>query len=117
MRSDHEEKDKKRTAGEAGWHQSRYNLMAPLPGTERIGIANLFRATFSDYDPGEVYLLSEAETLPEDHPILQRFIERGLIVDFEERKALKKMGRDYRNGTETVTHTICTTMRCNFDCP
>ena len=112
--SDNEEK---RTAGEAGWYPSCYNLAASLPGTERIGIANLFRADFSDYDPGEAYLLSVAETLPEDHPILERFQKHGLIVDFDERAALKKMGDDFRRGTETVTLTICTTMRCNFDCP
>lgn len=107
----------KKTAGEAGWHLSRYNLISSLPGTDRIGIANLFRADFSDYDPGEAYLLSIAETLPKDHPILERFRKHGLIVDFDEREALRKMGDEFRRGTETVTLTVCTTMRCNFDCP
>ncbi|MBO4375298.1 MAG: radical SAM protein [Lachnospiraceae bacterium] len=117
MLSDNKDIKEKRTAGEAGWRLSRYNLMAPLPGTDRIGIANLFRATFSDYDPGEVYLLTEAESLPEDHPILGRFRERGLIVDFDEQQAMRDMGKSFRDTADTVTLTICTTMRCNFDCP
>ncbi len=27
-----------RTAGEAGWHESRYNLFAPVPGTKYTAI-------------------------------------------------------------------------------
>ena len=33
----------KRTAGEAGWHLSRYNLSAPVPGKDAVAIANLFK--------------------------------------------------------------------------
>lgn len=109
-------KTNQRTAREAGWHLSRYNLAAALPDGH-VGIANLYKAHFAVYDPGEAYLLSVAEELPEDHPILARFRERGLIVDFDEREALRDMGRAYRDRQDTVTLTICTTMRCNFNCP
>ena len=106
-----------KTAGEAGWRLSRYNLACALPGTDRIGIANLFRGVFGTYSPGEAWLLSCVESLPEDHPVLERFRARGLIVDFDERAALFGMGRSFRAGTDAVTLTLCTTMRCNFDCP
>ena len=33
--------DPKRTAAEAGWHVSRYNLSAPVPGNKTVAIANL----------------------------------------------------------------------------
>ena len=32
---------KPRTAGEAGWRLSRYNLTADIPGTDRTAVANL----------------------------------------------------------------------------
>ena len=35
----------KRTAGEAGWHYSRYNQSAPVPGKNAVAIANLFKGT------------------------------------------------------------------------
>ena len=47
-----------RTAGEAGWHESRYNLSASIPGTDRIAIANLLRGTYASLGPLEQYLLS-----------------------------------------------------------
>ena len=109
--------DENRTAGEAGWHLSRYDLMTVIPGENKAVVANLFRAVCAVYGPEELYLLSEAENLPEDHPILDLFRKRGLIVDFDEREALADMGRKLRNASDQVTLTLCTTMKCNFDCP
>jgi uncharacterized protein len=105
-----------RTASEAGWHLSRYNLMAQVPGTGKMAIANLFRGTCGAYTPAELYLLDELDSLDEDHPMLKRFSERGLIVNFDEREALYAMGR--KDDTEGgIGLTICPTMGCNFDCP
>ena len=98
--------DENRTAGEAGWHLSRYNLMTVIPGEEKAVVANLFRAVCAVYSPEELYLLSEAENLPEDHPILDLFRKRGLIVDFDEREALADMGRKLRNASDQVTLTV-----------
>ena len=36
-----------RTAGEAGWRISRYNLYAEIPGTAMIAVANLFKGMCS----------------------------------------------------------------------
>lgn len=105
----------KKTAGEAGWRISRYNIAAPIPGADKMAIANLFKGTCGAYTPIELYLLDELPTLDEGHPILKRFADRGLIVNFDERAALEAMGRC---GTEKrVGLTVCPTMGCNFDCP
>ena len=111
------EKTKARTAGMAGWHLSRYNISAKIEGTRRVAIANLFRGTCGAYSPAELYLLDALETLPDDHPILERFAKRGLIVNFDEREALKAVrGAPCITG-RAVSLTICPTMGCNFDCP
>ena len=107
----------KRTAGEAGWRLSRYNLTAAVPGTDKTAVANLFKANCVIYGPEELYLLSEAENLPEDHPILGQFRMHGLIVNFDEQEALAKMGQEGKTESDQVTITVCTTMKCNFDCP
>ncbi|MCR4771992.1 MAG: radical SAM protein [Oscillospiraceae bacterium] len=112
-----EEKARTRTAGEAGWRLSRYNMAAKIEGSGKIAVANLFRGTCGAYSPAELYLLDVLETLPEDHPILDRFAKRGLIVNFDEIEALKAMRGTACAAAGTVSLTICPTMGCNFDCP
>ena len=107
----------KRTAGEAGWHVSRYNLMAEVPGTKNVAIANLFKGNCAEYTPIEMYLLSVLEELDEHHPIIERFSKRGIIADFDERAALETMGRAACAMPHGLGLTICPTMGCNFDCP
>ena len=106
-----------RSAAEAGWRISQYNIQAPVPGSEQMIIANLFRRTCGVYTPAELFLLDELEDLDEGHPILLRFAKRGLIVNFDERAALESLARISCSHGETVTLCICPTMGCNFDCP
>ena len=106
-----------RTAGEAGWHVSRYNLMAPVPDTKNVAIANLFKGNCAEYTPIEMYLLSVIEELDEHHPIIERFARRGVIANFDERAALEVMGRASCAIPHGIGLTICPTMGCNFDCP
>lgn len=106
-----------RTAGEAGWKLSRYNLSARIEGTDKVAIANLFRGTCGAYTPAELYLLDVLEQLPADHPLLERFAQRGLIVDFDELQALKALRNADAALERSVSLTICPTMGCNFDCP
>ena len=106
-----------RTAGEAGWHVSRYNLSAPIPGTKKIAIANIFKGNCAEYTPIEMYLLSVLDELDEHHPIIERFAKRGIICNFDERAALETMGRGACAMPGGVGLTICPTMGCNFNCP
>ncbi len=106
-----------RTAAEAGWHVSRYNLSARVPGTKMVAIANLYKGTCAEYTPIETYLLSVLDDIDEHHPIIERFAKRGIICNFDERAALEVMGRGACASPRTVGLTICPTMGCNFDCP
>lgn len=108
---------KGRTAGEAGWHVSRYNLMAKVPGTKNVAITNLYKGNCAEYTPIEMYLLSVLEELDEHHPIIERFAKRGIIANFDERASLEVMGRSACAFPGRVGLTICPTMGCNFDCP
>ncbi len=109
---------KKRTAGEAGWRLSRYNLTAPVPGKKGSDIiVNLFRGTVAEYNPVELYMLSIMEQLDEHHPAIERFAKRGIIANFDEKATLETMGRAACAGAHGVSLTICPTMNCNFSCP
>ena len=106
-----------RTAGEAGWHVSRYNLSAKVPDSKMVAIANLFKGNCAEYTPIELYLLSVLEELDENHPIIERFAKRGIISNLDERAALETMGRAACAQSHGIGLTICPTMGCNFDCP
>ena len=112
-----EQEQASRTAGEAGWHVSRYNLVTPVPDTKMVAIANLFKGNCAEYTPIEMYLLSVLEELDENHPIIERFAKRGIIANFDELAALETMGRAACGLPHGVGLTICPTMGCNFDCP
>ncbi len=114
---DSNDTQKSRTAGEAGWHESRYNLYAKVPGTKNVAIANIYKGNCAEYTPLEMYLLSVIEELDENHPIIERFAKRGIICNFDERAALETMGRASCAMPHVIGLTICPTMGCNFDCP
>ena len=105
------------TAGEAGWHASRYNLQAPMPDGKYVAIANIFKGNCALYTPIELYLLSVVEELDENHPIIERFAKRGVICNYDERAALQTMSRAACAAVHGIGLTICPTMGCNFDCP
>ena len=106
-----------RTAAQAGWHASRYNLMARVPGSKNVAIANLFRGTCAEYTPIELYLLSVLDEIDEHHPIIDRLSRRGVVVNFDELAAVETLGRAACAAPGIVSLTICPTMGCNFDCP
>ena len=103
--------------GETGWHTSRYNVEADLPGTEKTVIVNLLRGTCHEFSPLERYLLSVVEELGENHPALGLLARRGVIANFDERAALEAMGRIKCAQTNAIGLTICPTLNCNFACP
>ena len=99
------------------WKASKYNLFARVPGTDKIAGVNLYKGILSEYSLPEMYLLSEIENLPEDHPIIERFRDKGLITNHDEKAALITGGRLSSRTKNKVHMTICPTMGCNFDCP
>ena len=117
QKNDAAEAGERRTATEAGWRVSRYNISAPVPDSKNIAIANIFKGNCAEYTPIEMYLLSVLEELDEHHPIIDRFSKRGVIANFDERAALETMGRAACANTHGIGLTICPTMGCNFDCP
>ncbi len=106
-----------RTAAQAGWHISRYNIQAAVPDSSMVAIANLFRGTCALYTPIELYLMSVLDEIDETHPIVERLAKRGVICKFDELAALDSMGRASCGMAHGVGLTICPTMGCNFDCP
>ncbi len=112
-----ERSEARRTAGEAGWHVSRYNLSAPVPGKNSTVIANLFKGVCAEYSAIELYLFSVFESLDEHHPIIEKLASRGVITQTDELAALESMGRIALAMPRVVSLTICPTMSCNFDCP
>ena len=79
-----------RTAAEAGWHKSRYNLFARDEETGRVVVSNLFKGTVSALTSFELYLFSVLDELDEGHPIIGVLSRRGLICDFDERAASRQ---------------------------
>ena len=117
MESDNKDKGTQRTAAQAGWHVSRYNLSAPVPGKKVLAIANLYKGTCAEYNPIELYLMGVLDEISEDHPIIDRLAKRGVIANFDEQAALETMGRGSCLGGRVIGLTICPTVGCNFDCP
>ena len=107
----------RRTAADAGWHVSRYNLSAPVPGKKVLAIANLFKGTCAEYNPIELYLMGVLDQISDTHPIIERLSKRGVIANFDEQAALETMGRGSCAVSRRIGLTICPTMGCNFDCP
>ena len=106
-----------RTATQAGWAESRYNLCAWPPDGDDPIIANLYAGTLGKVSLLEYALLKSLDELPETHPVLERLAKRGLIVDFDERARIERQRMRIPTRQRQVRLTICPTMACNFDCP
>lgn len=109
----------KRTAADAGWHASRYNIMASIPDSRMVAIYNTYKRRCGEYTPIELFLLSALDEIDENHPIISRFEERGIIANYDEREAFeleRRLSCAYAS-EDTVSVTICPTLACNFECP
>ncbi|MBP3892656.1 MAG: radical SAM protein [Atopobiaceae bacterium] len=105
------------TAGDAGWHQSRYNIFAPIPGKKTYAIVNLFTGSCAELSLAELYLLSIAEDLSVNHPILPRLERAGLVCKYDEVAFLESLTRSTCSMGKKISLVICPTLSCNFDCP
>ncbi|MBR3160612.1 MAG: radical SAM protein [Atopobiaceae bacterium] len=110
---------KVRTAAEAGWHVSRYNVMARIPDSNKIAIYNTFTRTCAEYTSIELYIMDILDEIAEDHPLIPRLSRRGVIANYDEREAFelkRRLSCATAPGGE-VAITICPTLACNFECP
>jgi uncharacterized protein len=108
-----------RTAAEAGWHVSRYNVTARIPGSERVAIYNTYRRTCAEYTRLELYIMGVLDEVAEDHPLIERLARRGVIANHDEREAFeleRRLSCAVAPGGN-VSITICPTLACNFECP
>lgn len=108
-----------RTAAEAGWHESRYNITAQVLGSKTVAIYNTYRRICAEYNLLELFLMNSLDEIPETHPIIARLSKRGVIANFDEREALLTQRR-IESATApdgNVQVTICPTLACNFECP
>ena len=106
-----------RTATQAGWHESLYNICAWEPGEDDPVIANLFAGTMQKVPLLEYALLKSLDRMQETHPAIERLAKRGLVVNFDERERLASMGMSVADGhPKLLKMKICPTMACNFEC-
>ena len=110
---------KPRTAAEAGWHVSRYNVSASIPGTKTTAIYNTYKRNCATYTPIELYFMSILDEVSEGHPLIERLARRGVIANYDEREAFELQRRlECTQAPDgEVAITICPTLACNFECP
>jgi hypothetical protein len=72
-----------RTAGQEGWHPSRYNLFAKHPDGKGFLVLNLFKGTMQVCSEIEVALIQIADQLDSDIEVLEKFKKYGFIVYFD----------------------------------
>lgn len=112
-----EEQHVTRTAAEAGWHLSRYNIRTMIPETGKTVIVNLLKGTCLEYSPIELYFMSALDEISESHPIINLLKKRGVICNYDEVAAIEAASHIIARRTQAVGLVICPTMACNFDCP
>ena len=108
-----------KTAAEAGWHASCYNLYAQIPDTDYVAIYNTLIRTCYEFSPLETYILNSLDEVPEDNPFIERMARQGVIARHDEHEALlaDKMIQASLPPDGTVTIVVCPTLACNFECP
>lgn len=108
-----------RSAKEAGYHLSKYNLFKNIPNENLIICVNLLKASYSKIDPNDLTNLYNLEQIKENDEILKYFIHQGIIVNYDELEFLKAMVLRNSNNinNNVVKITIAVTLACNFNCP
>ena len=112
-----EEQKSIKTAAEAGWHLSKYNISARLADEGSIIVVNLLKGSCTKLGLADLVKISDLDRLNEDDPVLKKLSKRGIIVNFDERALLETMARGACAYPSAVGLTISPTLGCNFDCP
>jgi uncharacterized protein len=108
-----------RSAAQAGWRVSRYNIEAPIPDSKMTAIFNTYARKTGVYTPIELFVMDSLDEVPETHPLIGRLAKRGVIVNYDEREAFELQRMLGCSATQQggVGITICPTLACNFECP
>ena len=106
-----------RTAREAGWKYSDYNLYARVPGTDKIAWLNTLSGSCSEFSPKEYALIGKVLDRLEENPLIRHYAGRGLITKIDEKEEIRRRLRESCSDPKILYLTICPTLACNFDCP
>ena len=106
-----------RTAREAGWNYSNYNLFAEEPELGKIAWLNTFSGSCSEFSREEYLQTQQILDFPEDDPLVGHYAKRGLITRKDEKEELRKIFSEACERENALLLTICPTLACNYDCP
>lgn len=100
------------------WHLLKYMLFAENPNDKNeIFCANLLSGTCFSLTHEEFNLLFKFHQLNEDNEVLKKFIQQGIVINFNEQSLLKTMSKKLNYSFNSLKLTICPTIGCNFNCP
>jgi uncharacterized protein len=106
-----------KTAEEAGWRYSPYNLFSAVPDSDLVAWVNTLRSTCAEFSVQEYELIRAVLSFPEHHPLVKRYAKRGILTDHDEREELRNLYLQNTCSSKNVVMTISPTLACNFDCP
>ena len=100
------------------WHLLKYTLFAENPDNkDEVFCVNLLSGTCFCLTHEEFSILFKFSQLDKEDKTLKKFIQQGIIINFDELALLKVMSRKINYSFNALKLTICPTIGCNFNCP
>lgn len=100
------------------WHLLKYTLFAENPENKNeIYCVNLLSGTYFILNREEFNFLFKLSSLDSKSEILKKFIQQGIVINFDEKALMETLARKSCNPSNFVKLTICPTLACNFNCP
>jgi len=101
-----------------GWHILKYAIFAENPNdNNEIYCVNLLSGTCFSLSHEEFSLLFKFNQLQDDNSILKKFIQEGIVINFDEKAMMEVLSRKACSFSKSLKITICPTLDCNFNCP
>lgn len=103
-------------------HHSQYNYTVAVPGSTDCLLYNFNTGALLRLDRAQKLLFDLSPQFSQDHPVVRRWRELGLLTDRDELEDLLEQVRrrydDYASSTDKVLRlTLYVTSLCNFACP
>ena len=100
------------------YHILKYALFAENPNNkEEVFCVNLLSGTFCIFSREEFNKLFKFRELSKNDPTLIKFVEEGIIVNFDEREMFEAICKQKPSTSNSFSLVICPTLNCNFNCP